>query len=275
MSSTAEPPSSVDPPSSDGVALPALLREARARKRWSQWDLALELAVSQRHVSFVELGRSRPSRALLLRWLDLLGAPLVLRNQALLSAGYAPAYDDSPWAAGALREARRAASHLLQSHEPWPALLLDGRWDVLAANSGVAWLLDAIGSTVRPPPTDEAPTTAAPLNLLDLAMGDLGSAILNLDEAAASLLGQLRHEMATEPSLRPRVEALAALVPAQEDPVRFPPTLTTRYASRHGELSFLSMFTTFGAPHSVTLTSLRIELMFPADEFTRSVVGRP
>ncbi|MCZ4499718.1 MAG: helix-turn-helix domain protein [Marmoricola sp.] len=240
----------------------------------SQWDLAIALGVSQRHLSFVELGRSRPSRTLLLRWLDTLDAPLVVRNEALLAAGYAPAYDESSWTEEALTEARRAASHLLRSHEPWPALLLDGRWDVLAANSGVAWLLDVVGSTVQVPPVEGSVEGVEPLNLLDLAMGDLGAAILNLDAAASSLLDQLRHEMASEPALRPRVEDLAALVPATASPVRFPPTLTTRYATRLGELSFLSMFTTFGAPHSVTLASLRIELMFPADEFTRSVLAQ-
>ncbi|MCX6395587.1 MAG: helix-turn-helix domain-containing protein [Propionibacteriales bacterium] len=256
------------------LPLPDLLREARGRVRMSQWDLALGLGVSQRHVSFVELGRSRPSRPLLLRWLDHLGAPLVLRNEALQAAGYAPAFDDSAWSDDLLGEAHRAASHLLRSHEPWPALLLDSRWDVLAANSGVPWLLDAVGSDVTAPGVDGAPAGTAPVNLLDLAMGDLGAAIVNLEEVAASLMDQLRHEMATEPTLRPRVEALEALVPATAAPVRFPPTLTTRYATRAGELAFLSMFTTFGAPHSVTLASLRIELMFPADEFTRSVLTR-
>lgn len=249
-----------------------LLRQARSRRRLSQWDLSLALDVSQRHVSFVELGRSRPSRSLLLRWMDVLDAPLVLRNEALLSLGYAPAFDDSPWAASQLDEARGAVEHLLRSHEPWPALLLDERWDVLATNGGIDWLLDAVGSSVQAPGADGRGATE-PLNLLDLAMGDLGGAIVNLPEAAASLLDQLRHEEVTEPSLRPRVEALASLVPPTAVPVRFPPMLTTRYATRHGEMAFLSMFTTFGAPHSVTLSSLRIELMFPADDVTRAALG--
>lgn len=254
--------------------LTEVLRAARARCRISQWDLALELGVSQRHLSFVELGRARPSRELLLRWLEALQVPLVVRNEALVSAGHAPAYDDSPLAGPELADARRAVAQLMRSHEPWPALLLDTRWDVLAANQGVRWLLDAVGSTAAVPgPDAEAGTATTPPNLLDLALGDLGAALLNLPEVAASLREQLRHEAATEPSLRARVELLDRLAPPGATPVRFPPTLVTRYASRHGEIAFLSMFTTFGTPHSVTLGSLRIELLFPADDATRAAIA--
>jgi transcriptional regulator with XRE-family HTH domain len=260
----------------DDVAaeLTTLLRDARRRRRISQWDLALELDVSQRHLSFVELGRARPSRALLLRWLDALEVPLLVRNEALTLAGHAPAYDESPLVAAALDDARRAVAHLLRAHEPWPALLLTPTWDVVAANSGAAWLLEAVGSDVVVPGPDPLDAAEATVNLLDLALGDLGSAVVNLREVAASLLDQLRHEAVTEPALRSRVKQVEELVPPDSPPVRFPPMLVTRYASRHGELAFLSMFTTFGTPHSVTLASLRVELMFPADDATRAVVGR-
>ncbi len=251
------------------LSLTEVLRSQRARSRLSQWDLSLALEVSQRHVSFVESGRSTPSRALLLRWLGVLQTPLLVRNQALLAAGYAPVFDESPLTADALSEARRAVSRLLRAHEPWPALLLDPAWNVLAANAGVAWLLRAVGSAVQPPGPDPAAPAAAPVNLLDLALGDLAAALLNVEEVAAALLDQLRHEAVTEPSLQHRVDALARLVPPGASPVRFPPTVITRYASEHGPLAFLSMFTTFGTPHSVTLASLRLELLFPADEATR------
>jgi transcriptional regulator with XRE-family HTH domain len=255
-----------------------LLREARAHRRVSQWDLSLELGVSQRHLSFVELGRSRPSRDLLVRWLDALEVPLLVRNEALMAAGHAPAYDESPIDAPAHDEARRAVAHLLRAHDPWPALLLDRRWDVVAANDGVRWLLDAVGSDVvtpGPDPGDESGEADVRPNLLDLALGDLGSKVVNLPEVVAHLHDQLRHEAVTEPSLAPRVEVLEQLVGRSAPaPVRFPPTLVTRYASRHGELSFLSMFTTFGTPHSVTLSSLRIELLFPADDATRAARSR-
>lgn len=255
------------------ATLPQLLKQARARRRVSQWDLALELGVSQRHVSFVELGRSRPSRDLLLRWLGALEVPLLVRNQALQAAGHAPAYDEERWQGAGHDEARRAVARLLRSHEPWPALLLGPEWEVLGANAGVGWLLDAVGVSVPlPPPEGEGDAAAATVNLLDLATGPLGAAIINLPEAAAGLLEQLRHEAVTHPALADRVEVVAAL--AAGPPLSgFAPTLVTRYASRHGELAFLSMFTTFGTPHSVTLASLRVELMFPADEATRALLA--
>lgn len=249
-----------------------LLRAARARRRISQLDLALELGISQRHLSFVEVGRSRPSRDLLLRWLDALEVPLLLRNQALHAAGHAAAYDEAGWDDAELEEARRAVARLLRSHEPWPALLLGPEWEVVAANAGVAWLLEAVGLTVELPGPDGA-HTAPQVNLLDLALGPLGAAVTNLPEAAAVLLGQLRHEAVTRPALRERVDLVAAVAAQHDVGTTFPPVLVTRYATSRGEASFLSMFTTFGTPHSVSLESLRVELMFPADEATRVMLA--
>ncbi len=254
--------------------LPGVLREARARRRISQWDLSLELGVSQRHLSFVELGRARPGRELLLRWLQALDVPLVLRNHALLLGGHAPAFDESRLDDGALADARAALACLLENHEPWPALVIDARWDVVAANAGTTWLLEQVGAEVELPGRDgtgDGPT----VNLLDLALGPLGAAVINLPDVAAALLDQLRDEAVTEPSLHERVDLLAAVVAAPgAAPVRYPPTLVTRYATARGELSFLSMFTTFGTPHSVTLASLRAELLFPADDVTRAALAR-
>lgn len=250
-------------------SLPSLLKQARARRRISQLDLAIELGISQRHLSFVELGRARPGRELLLRWLDALETPLLVRNRALAAVGHAPAYDEAGWDADAHAQARAAVAELLRGHEPWPAMLLGPEWDVVAANAGVERLLAAVGvDVVLPGPEgDEAVPT---VNLLDLALGPLGAAVTNLPEAAAALLHQLRHEAATHPALAARVEQVAAVAAQGEPSTGFPPTLVTRYASSLGELSFLSMFTTFGTPLSVTLESLRVELMVPADDATRA-----
>lgn len=257
--------------------LTTVLREARRRRRISQWDLSLELGVSQRHVSFVELGRARPSRELLVRWMAALDAPLSLSNQALTCAGHAPAYDESPLDSHRLDQERTALRDLLVAHEPCPALLLDRGWNVVAANAGVAWLFDAVGVEVDLPGPDPAGPRAGDVNLLDLALGELGATVVNIPEVAASLLEQLRDEAVTEPSLRERVEQVAVVAasaaPGPSGP-RYPPALVTRYASRHGELAFLSMFTTFGTPHSVTLASLRVELFLPADDATRAALRR-
>ena len=160
-------------------------------------------------------------------------------------------------------------SEAVDAVEAWAA---DPAWNVVAANAGVAWLVDAVGVDVDLPGPDVSAGPGPEANLLDLALGPLGATVVNLTEVATSLLDQLRHESVTEPSLRSRVEALEQLVPDASPPMRFPPTLVTRYASRHGELSFLSMFTTFGTPHSVTLASLRVELLFPVDDTTRDAM---
>ncbi|GAB3261620.1 hypothetical protein GCM10027425_25130 [Alteromonas gracilis] len=177
---------------------------------------------------------------------------------------------------GRLRDdqARVGVAELLRSHEPWPALLLGPEWDVVAANAGVERLLALVGLDVVLPGPD-GDETVPTVNLLDLALGPLGAAVTNLPEAAAALLHQLRHEAVTHPALAERVEQVAAIAAVGEPASGFPPTLVTRYASSRGELSFLSMFTTFGTPLSVTLESLRVELMLPADDATRAAFADP
>ena len=113
------------------TTLPELLRSARHDRRLSQLELSLAIGVSTRHLGFVEVGRSRPGRALLMRWLERLEVPLGARNEALRLAGYASAYDDSPLSGPSLTEARRALSHLLTAQDPLPAVVLNEDWDVV------------------------------------------------------------------------------------------------------------------------------------------------
>ncbi len=254
--------------------LPTLLREARHQQRMSQLALSLELGVSARHLGFVEVGRSRPGRDLLVRWLDRLDVPFGTRNEALRLAGYAPAYDESPLSAAPHEDARRALVHLLRSHEPWPAVVLDADWRIVAGNDGFHSLARLAGATVDLPAVGDDLLGPPGPTLLDLVLGPggMGGAMVNLLEVAPAVLGQLRHESLTNPRLRPLVEQVAALLPDEPPPALFPPTLVTRYATELGELSFLSMVTTFGTPQSITLASLRVELMFPADDATRQAM---
>jgi transcriptional regulator with XRE-family HTH domain len=204
-------------------SLQETLRRARRGRRISQLELSLELGVSQRHVSFVESGRSRPSRELLIGWLQVLEAPLALSNEALLAAGYAPAYSDR---------------HL-----------------------GDPWLAEAEHA---------------------LHPQGLSGHVSNLDDVGPRFLAMLRREVAAYPSLLPRVAAyeadLLARLGTTGGPANLPgaqaPVLTTHFRSPHGELAFFSMFTTFGTPNDITLASLRVEHMFPADEATRAVLQR-
>lgn len=258
------------------VARPPLsttLQGVRKARRLSQLALGLELGVSQRHISFVESGRSRPSRELLLAWLAALDAPLALSNEALLQAGYAPAYSATPLDDPALGEINEALNSLLAAHDPMPAMVLDADWNLLSGNRGTAWLASSL-----------MPWTAGmigqePINLLDLLVHPegMGGKINNLAEVGPTFLNLIRREAAAHPSLWPRVEAYQAFLDARlgksraldRDGRPAAPVLTTHFQTDLGELRFFSMFSTFGTPQDITLASLRVEHMFPADPPTR------
>jgi transcriptional regulator with XRE-family HTH domain len=239
-------------------------------------ELSFKLGVSQRHVSFVESGRARPSRGLLLAWLQELEAPLPLRNHALLEAGYAPAYGSATIDDPALAEANAALDHLLRAHDPMPALVLDALWNVVRLNRGAHWLAGVLMPSI-------AADDAAPLNLLDaLAHPDgLTRVVVNLKDVGPAMLARLRQEALAHPALTPKVEAFAATLRSRLGAqatahggwsAPAPPVLTTRYATAVGELGFFSMFTTFGTPQEITLASLRVEHLFAADAATRTVL---
>src|SRR5512137_587657 len=114
--------------------LPATLQQARKSRRLTQLELSMRVGVSQRHVSFVESGRAKPSRELLMAWLHELDAPLVVRNAAMLQAGYAPVYSAAPLSDPALAQANDALVQLLRAHDPMPALVLDAQWNLLHSN---------------------------------------------------------------------------------------------------------------------------------------------
>jgi len=236
----------------------------------------MRIGVSQRHVSFVESGRAKPSRELLTTWLQELDTPLAVRNAAMLQAGYAPAYSEVPLGDPELAPAKEALIQLLQTHDPMPALVMDAQWNLLHLNKGGRWL----AATLMPWLGD--PSESASVNLLDLLIHPEGLTrhLVNLREVCPAWLARLRSEAMAQPQLQPKAEALAAMLRtrlgAQKLPIPGPcpsvPVLTSRFATRHGELAFFSMFTTFGTPQDITLASLRVEHMFAADEATRAVI---
>lgn len=257
-------------------ALPEILREVRKARRMSQLELSMRVGVSQRHMSFVESGRSNPSRELLLAWLQELDAPLAVRNAAMMQAGYAPAFSAAPLNDPSLAPANEAMSQLLQAHDPMPALLLDADWNLLRMNNGARWL----AVTLMPWVASEPP--GAPMNVLDLLAHPDGFTryMVNLDEVGPTVLAHLRAEASANPPLQPRVEAFADMLRDRLGVERLhagwapprAPVLTTRFATVHGVLAFFSMFTTFGTPQDITLASLRVEHMFAADDATRAVI---
>ena len=255
--------STIHPPNAQSDSLQTTLQTARKSKRLSQLELALRMGVSQRHVSFVESGRAQPSRELLLSWLHELQAPLALRNVALQQAGFAPVYRGSELADAVLAPVRDALAQLLQAHDPMPAMVMDAAWNVLHMNRGAQWL----ATTLMPWVADLPP--GAPVNMIDAMLHPEGMTkhITNLEDASVV------------PDILPRVEQLAQQMQQRLGkralaawPRQMAPVLTTRFATRHGELAFFSMFSTFGTPQDITLASLRVEHVFPADEATRAVL---
>lgn len=256
--------------------LPATLQQARKASRLSQLELSLRVGVSQRHVSYVESGRAKPSRELLLAWLQELNLPLMARNAAMLQAGYAPVYSDSSLGEPALARANEALLHLLRVHDPMPAFVIDADWNLLHLNRGGKWLATPLMPWMVNEPED------TPTNMLDLLTHPEGLTkhMLNLNETGPAVLAHLRDEATTRPSLNRRVDAFAELLrtlgcaqgPHAAWPRQLAPALTTRFSTPHGELGFFSMFTTFGTPQDITLASLRVEHMFAADERTHEVL---
>ena len=255
--------------------LQTTLQTARKSKRLSQLELALRMGVSQRHVSFVESGRAQPSRELLLNWLHELQAPLALRNVALQQAGFAPVYRGSELADAVLAPVREALGRLLQAHDPMPAMVMDAAWNVLQMNRGAQWLATTLMPWVADLPAGQS------INMIDAMLHPEGMTrhITNLEEVAPALLAHMRDDASVVPEILPRVEQLAQQMQQRLGkrvlaawPRQMAPVLTTRFATPHGELAFFSMFSTFGTPQDITLASLRVEHVFPADDATRAVL---
>lgn len=247
----------------------ALLRDWRQRRRRSQLDLALDADVSQRHLSFIESGRSAPSRQMVLRLAEQLDVPLRERNALLLAAGYAPAYAERALDEAAMEPARRVMETILAAHAPHPALAVDRHWRMVAANGCVAPLLAGL---------DDAALLAPPINVLRLALHPRGLAprIRNFGEWRAHLLERLRRQVAAsgDAALAALLVELAALPAPDPAPPSQPGLVPGGVAvplvldGPTGTLSLLSTVTVFGTPAEVTLSELAIEAFYPADAET-------
>ncbi|GGG46366.1 helix-turn-helix domain-containing protein [Chelatococcus composti] len=255
------------------------IRRWRQRRRLSQLAFALDVEISQKHLSFIESGRSVPSRAMILRLAERLDVPLRERNLMLLAAGYAPLYPERSLDDPALAPARRAIDLVLEGHAPFPALAIDRHWTMVAANAAVSPFV-ALAA--------DRSLTEPPVNVLRLSLHPAGLAphILNLAEWRAHLLDRLRHqiEVTADPVLMALMDELKAL-PAPdggegdsalagiED---FGGVLVPlRLATPGGVLSFFSTTTVFGTPVDITLAELAIEAFFPADEATAAALSAP
>lgn len=245
-----------------------LLRTWRHRRRRSQLDLALDAGISQRHLSFIESGRSVPSRGMLLRLSQHLDLPLRQRNRLLLAAGYAPSFPERRLDDPALEPAMAAVRRVLDRHLPNPAIAIDRHWTMLAANAAIAPLLEEI---------EDRTLLEAPANALRLSLHPRGLAprILNHAEWREHVLERLRRlgEQSADPVLAALEEELAVYPAPQERPRAVPDpggmiAVPLRLKLRGTELAFITTTTVFGAPLDVTLSEIAIESFFPADEAT-------
>lgn len=253
-----------------------LIRDRRDRARRSQMDLALDVGVSSRHLSFVELGKSRPSPELLVLIADRLDIPLRERNEWLLAAGYAPRYPETPLDGRTLGHVRRSLQGLLDAHEPFPAVVIDRRWTVQLTNEAAIRLADGIPDHAR----------GVPSNIFHISLHPDGFArrTRNFAEWSGYLLRQLDRavtrtrdpelitladEIATWPDIPARDE-WSHLSPADEPQLVVP----WRLQSGQEELSMFTTMSTFGTPVDVTLSELTIELFFASDEATESALRR-
>ncbi|GHJ94611.1 transcriptional regulator [Streptomyces sp. NE5-10] len=247
-----------------------LLRGWRERRRLSQLELALRADSSARHISFVETGRSRPSQEMVLRLAEHLDVPVRDRNALLLAAGYAPRYAESPLDAPELETLRDGIARLLQGYEPYPALVVDGSYTVIAANRAIAMMLDGLPEHLLTPP----------MNVMRITLHPEGLAprIRNLREWRGHLLAQMERQIAFARSdaLRAVYEEVTAYplpepsgAEAVEDPEPYPYfALPLRIEHDGRVLSFVSSISTFNTPMDVTVAELAIETLLPADPAT-------
>ena len=258
---------------SSPAAAGAFLQGLRRSRHLSQLDLALRAGVSQRHLSFIETGRARPSCAMLLALLEALDAALDERNDALLAAGFAPLFGVRALDHPEMALVRATLARLLEAHEPAPALVLDPQWNLLQANGG-AWTLFALLGCALP-------AGAGEVNMLQLifAVNGLHTRLLNAEQVCPALWHSAQRDAARNAVLRKRLDELLPQVrpalrvlPSSVNAAA--PVLLSRFASPAGELSFVSTFTSFGAPMDVTAASLRVEHLFPADDCTRAALVR-
>lgn len=252
-------------------AVGPLLREWRRARRKSQLELALEANVSPRHLGFIEVGRSRPSREMVLTLATALEVPLRERNDLLAAAGYAPLYRDIGWDASQFEQVSKALDRILLQQEPYPAVVMDRYWNLIRVNDGARRFF----SLFLDPATDDEPP-----NLLR-AMFDPSKVrpyVTNWEEVAGSLIQRVHHEAVggfeADPIIRQLLAELLAFpdVPAHwRSPDRESvsvPVMPVSFRKHDLRLSFFSTVTTLGTPQDIRLQETRIECFFPADRET-------
>ncbi len=245
-----------------------LLKEWRGRRRISQLDLAYDTEISPRHLSFIETGRSQPSREMVLRLAEQLEVPLRERNVLLASAGFAPVFQEKKLDDAEMSSVRAAIDIILKGHEPNPAIAIDRRWNLHAMNKAAGLLTTMVDAKLLEPP----------VNVLRFCLHPSGLAqhIVNYFEWRHHLIEHLERQVQItgDAILSALVEELKGFPPPRgavrprEASFGYNVAAPLKLRTPVGELSFMSVTTVFGTPIEITLEELAIESFFPADEAT-------
>ena len=251
---------------------PARLASLRKWRGWSQLQLAAAVDCSQRHVSFLELGRTQPSREMMQRLSGALALSLRQSNDLLLAAGFAPIWSDTPFDAEILAPVRQALDFILAQQEPYPAVVVDRRWNLLQANKGAVAMVEFLVGPLTP---------GAAINLADalVAPDVLRRYLTNWQEVVAYFVRSVEVDAAADATAEtaalrdrllnyPGVHATLAMSPAEAVAT---PVLPMRFAKGEVSLELFTTLTTLGMPQDATLQEMRIESFFPMNEATRAV----
>jgi len=246
------------------------IRDWRTRRRMSQLDLALEAEISTRHLSFLETGRAQPSREMVLHLSEQLEIPLRERNVILVAAGFAPVFPERSLEAPELAAARRAVELILKAHEPYPALVVDLQWNLVAANAALEPMLAGVAAHLLGPPP----------NVIRVSLHPEGLAprIANLGEWHGHIIERLRRqaELTADPGLLALVEEVRSY-PKPPAPDRRPEdygdvVVPLQLMMGDAVLSLFGTTTVFGTPVDITLSELTLETFFPADAATAEIL---
>jgi transcriptional regulator with XRE-family HTH domain len=252
-------------------AVGELIRTWRHRRNLSQLELSLDSAISARHLSFVETGRAKPSREMVLHLAERLEIPLRERNGLLLAAGFAPLFEERPLDHEEMAPVRGALEHFLRAHQPYPAVVVDGRWHLVTANHALSVLTEGVAADLLEPPANALRITLHPEGM--------APRILNFAEWSSHMIRRLRRRAAitADPELERIYEEVKDYPcvtldsPAAESEAS-EIVLPLRLRHEAGELAFLSTISTFGSAHDITLAELSIEAFYPADAATATML---
>ncbi len=255
----------------------SMLRDWRKARNVSQLELAMRAETSQRNISFVESGRTDPSREMVLKLIEALDLPLRARNEILLAAGYAPLYPERPLSGADMTLPSEMLDRMLEHHEPYPAIVIDGAWNVVRNNRAAARII----AHCVPPRVIKEISAGGALNFLRLMCTPEGmkSRIRNWPHVGAALMARLRREAVAYPGSPSEVllrELLAAklLPPFQPADTPLEAVIPVDFDLSGTRLRLFNTLTTFGTPQDVTLQELRIEMSFPADEASDKLLHR-